>query len=308
MGKKKNKDVRMGWHFLRSNRKLGYHDGRIANDGETLSYTGPTPPMTCQRGMHASPTIAQAASFRKGPVLCRVEVSGELDTDTDKFAGRNRKIIWSYELTEADLVTLKAKLGTSGVHSWASDDRFEKRLDDAISLSAKSRSEVQKIILRHVDNQRRKQLRSSVKESKGVLAWHFVREDRALNYGDERRVEVGKTLSYEGTMPPRCCSFGMHASKKISHAANFCVGPWMCRVRITGEIDTRKDKLAGRNREVLWMAKVPKKWVNDILKARKSPFGCPEKELVDETAQYLMRRLTEKELLSLAERLGWDGI
>lgn len=307
MGKKKNKDVRMGWHFLRSDRKLDYHDGRVANDGETLSYTGAWAPQTCQRGMHASPTIAQAASFRKGPVLCRVEVSGELDTDKDKFAGRNRKIIWSYELTETDLVTLKAKLGTSGVQSWPSD-RFEKRLDDAIVMSPKSTSEVQKIILRHVDSQRRKKLRNSAKESKGVLAWHFVREERTLNYGDGRLVEAGKTLSYTGMTPPRCCNFGMHASKKISDAARFRVGPWMCRVRVTGEIDERKNKLAGRNREVLWMAKVPKKWVNDILKARKSPYAFSEKELVRERVEFLMDHLTEKELRSLAERLGWDGI
>lgn len=105
-------DLRLGWHFLSANKKLGYGDNRVAEVGKTLSCTGTAKPRCCYYGMHASPQIAQAASFNKGPVLTRVEVWGDVHTDGDKFAGRHRKVLWMRTLAAADI---RACLKAAGV-------------------------------------------------------------------------------------------------------------------------------------------------------------------------------------------------
>ena len=85
----------LGWHFLRADRRLGCGDGRAVVDGEVLTYTGDEPPECCARGMHASPEVWQALHYAPGAVLCRVEVSGDIHHQDDKFTGRRRLVVWS---------------------------------------------------------------------------------------------------------------------------------------------------------------------------------------------------------------------
>ncbi len=94
----KKKDTRLGWHFLNENMKLGYGDGRKAEVGKTLSIPTHRTPACCDVGMHASERISQAASFQVGPVMTRVLVSGDIDTASDKFCGRSRKVLWAGKL------------------------------------------------------------------------------------------------------------------------------------------------------------------------------------------------------------------
>ena len=106
-------DLKLGWHFLPADRLLEYSDGRKAEVGKTLSMTNGSlsGPSVCHRGMHASPKITQAASYQKGPTLCRVEVWGDVDDGGNKFAGRHRKVLWMKTLTVQDFAALFAAIG-----------------------------------------------------------------------------------------------------------------------------------------------------------------------------------------------------
>ncbi len=101
-------NVKLGWHFLPADRKLSEGDGRTVSLGQTLTmkYNSTETPACCSYGMHASERISQAAKFEKGPVLCRVEVWGNIDTNHDKFCGRHRRVIWWKELTKAEMAQL----------------------------------------------------------------------------------------------------------------------------------------------------------------------------------------------------------
>ena len=89
----------LAWHFLPEDRRLRYDDGREVKAGESLSVD--VTPVLCERGMHASPRIIDALSFRTGPVLCRVRVSGDVVRGADKVAGRTRECLWMVDAAPA---------------------------------------------------------------------------------------------------------------------------------------------------------------------------------------------------------------
>ena len=84
----------------------------------------------------------------------------------------------------------------------------------------------------------------------GVTAWHFVRANRKLAYGDGRKIVKGRTLTVDGV--PRLCRWGLHASERIIDALEYAPGPIVCRVEIGGQIVRGDDKLCGTSRKVLW--------------------------------------------------------
>lgn len=128
----KKKEKKLGWHFLPSDKKLTNGDGRLVEVGKTLSIPKSHTPRTCGSGMHASDKISQACHYKAGPVLCRVEVSGDISYDHDKFAGRSRKVLWMKEITKDDLRKIfKELLGaTLDPH-----DSIERSLSNARHLS-----------------------------------------------------------------------------------------------------------------------------------------------------------------------------
>lgn len=83
------------WHWLRNDRRLGYGDGREVIDGETLSISPEIPPVCCEYGMHGSVKIVDALKYAPGSILCRVEISGDINGQPDKIVGRSRKVLWS---------------------------------------------------------------------------------------------------------------------------------------------------------------------------------------------------------------------
>lgn len=89
---------RLGWHFLSADRLLRYGDGRRVEVGTELSIATGASPVLCSYGMHASPRIVDALRNHRGPVLCRVVVRGDIQTDRrmypDKFCGRSRRVLW----------------------------------------------------------------------------------------------------------------------------------------------------------------------------------------------------------------------
>ena len=87
---------------------------------------------------------------------------------------------------------------------------------------------------------------------RGVLGWHFLAEDRRLQFGTREVVEAGKTYMAEG--PLKMCQNGVHASRRAVDALQYAPGPVVCRVRLSGEIQHDTDKSVARHRTVLWIA------------------------------------------------------
>lgn len=82
--------------------------------------------------------------------------------------------------------------------------------------------------------------------------WHFLPDDRRLQYGYRELVEVGKTIRVVGT--PKLCKHGLHASVRAIDALWYAPGPIVCRVTLGGEIVEDDDKVAAEERTVVWMA------------------------------------------------------
>jgi len=95
------------------------------------------------------------------------------------------------------------------------------------------------------------------RKPKSVLAWHFLPEDRRLQYNDRREVNPGETLTVAAARLS-LCNYGLHASKDARDAASFRRGPVVCRVRLSGRIIEGDDKCVASERTVLWMADASK--------------------------------------------------
>jgi len=73
-------------------------------------------------------------------------------------------------------------------------------------------------------------------EPKEILAWHFLRVDKKLGYGDNRLVSLDDLIAVD---PDKLdlCHFGLHGSVKILDAISF-IG-WenaiVCRLNLVGE-------------------------------------------------------------------------
>jgi hypothetical protein len=63
-------------------------------DGEVREIEGE--PILCKRGYHASTFIDDALTYSPGgpQVLCRVELSGTINEDSDKMVATRRRLLW----------------------------------------------------------------------------------------------------------------------------------------------------------------------------------------------------------------------
>lgn len=122
--------------------------------------------------------------------------------------------------------------------------------------------------------------------SGGIRAWHFLSVPFAdypprLGYGDDRIVEVGKTISVSPQLLEPC-SYGLHASTDIIHALRFGKGMLCCRVALSGRIiqaDDETTKYCASRRRVLAMVDISQhvhEWVKWLtLEALKDWHECP---------------------------------
>jgi hypothetical protein len=79
------------WHFLPSDGRLQYGIRRKVKAGSTYSCKGPL--VLCRNGMHASERARDALRYAPGPILCRVELSGEILREPNKLCARRRKVL-----------------------------------------------------------------------------------------------------------------------------------------------------------------------------------------------------------------------
>jgi hypothetical protein len=95
----------LGWHWLRKNCEL-QHDGRVVKPGLTFDnpksrYGEGGNISLCNCGYHASRKILNALSYAPGPIICRVELSGDIKEDDEKAAAERRTCLW---MADADRV------------------------------------------------------------------------------------------------------------------------------------------------------------------------------------------------------------
>ena len=84
------------------------------------------------------------------------------------------------------------------------------------------------------------------------LGWHWLREDRKLQYPPHTLVEAGQTLISEGELV--LCENGLHASRRALDALQYAPGPVVCRVVLSGTIVEGADKACATERTCLWLA------------------------------------------------------
>ena len=83
--------MKKAYHFLKDDMCGGYGNEPAWNVGEEREIKGKL--LMCERGYHASPSFYDALSYAKGNMACIVELSGEIQKDTDKYVARKRKLI-----------------------------------------------------------------------------------------------------------------------------------------------------------------------------------------------------------------------
>ena len=86
-------EVITAWHFLAEDKALRYHDARVVEVGKTYSLPDDRDTELCKSGMHASIRAIDALEYAPGPIVCRVEVWGDLLEGVDKLVGRHRKVL-----------------------------------------------------------------------------------------------------------------------------------------------------------------------------------------------------------------------
>ena len=85
----------LAWHFSPLDCLLANGDGRKIVAGESLSVSLPL--TLCKRGLHGSVNILDALNYAPGPMLWRVEISGEILEEKDKLCGETRKALWGFD-------------------------------------------------------------------------------------------------------------------------------------------------------------------------------------------------------------------
>ena len=87
----------LAWHLLSEDKRLGYGDGRLVEVGQTLECEGK--PVLCDNGLHGSAMLIDALRYASGPIVCRVEIDGDVIEGEDKLCGRRRTVLWMLDAT-----------------------------------------------------------------------------------------------------------------------------------------------------------------------------------------------------------------
>jgi len=84
-------DTATGWYFSEESRLLRYGDARPIALGVTHEVDAPIE--LCERGLHASVRAIDALEYAPGPIVWRVELSGEIKAGHDKCVATRRTYI-----------------------------------------------------------------------------------------------------------------------------------------------------------------------------------------------------------------------
>jgi hypothetical protein len=85
----------LGWHFLADTGKT--RDGKKVCVSQTLEVKGPLE--LCRHGLHASKRAIDALAYAPGPIICHVELSGEIVNGDDKACASQRRCLAKADAT-----------------------------------------------------------------------------------------------------------------------------------------------------------------------------------------------------------------
>lgn len=83
-----------------------------------------------------------------------------------------------------------------------------------------------------------------------MKAWHWMRNDGSLGYGDTRVPKDGEVLKHIGKL--ELCHSGLHASRCPLDALWYAPACTIARVECGGDVIENVDKLACTERTILW--------------------------------------------------------
>ena len=125
-----------GWHFLPEDRRLRWGTKEVVKPDRWISVEGELE--MCRWGLHASKRSMDALSYAPGPIVCRVELRGDLIHESDKSVGRERRVIWMADATET-LRNFARRCALDVIHSWDAPDvvvEYLKTGDEALRDAA----------------------------------------------------------------------------------------------------------------------------------------------------------------------------
>jgi hypothetical protein len=103
------------WHFARTDRKLGYKDGRLIEVGAIHKVDAT--PKCCAAGLHGSIRAIDALAYAAGPIISRVRIWGMLDKQSDKLCGKVREYLAVSDATE-ELRSFARWCALHVIHLW----------------------------------------------------------------------------------------------------------------------------------------------------------------------------------------------
>ncbi len=86
------------WHFIGADRRLQYDMADLIVKPKSIARFSGTPKL-CERGLHGSIRAIDALQYAPGPVICRVQIGGEVIHGSDKLVGTSRKCLWLADAT-----------------------------------------------------------------------------------------------------------------------------------------------------------------------------------------------------------------
>ena len=128
------------WHFVRADRKLGYSDNRIVKTDRTYKVPTSAPLKLCGYGLHASEKIIDALKYAPGPVVCRVDLLGKIESGDDKVVAYVRKVLWMKDISK-ELWKFARLCALDVIHLWnapAVVKRFLETGDESIRAAARA--------------------------------------------------------------------------------------------------------------------------------------------------------------------------
>ena len=105
-----------GWYFSEESRLLRYGDARPIALGVTHEVDAPIE--LCERGLHASVRAIDALEYAPGPIVWRVELSGEIKTGNDKYVATHRKYIGGGVDASAVMRAFARRCALDVAHLW----------------------------------------------------------------------------------------------------------------------------------------------------------------------------------------------
>jgi len=130
-------DTVTGWYFSEESRLLRYGDARPIAIGVTHAVDAPIE--LCRRGLHASVRAIDALEYAPGPIVWRVELSGEIKAGHDKCVATRRTYIAGGVDASVVMRALARRCALDVAHMWDMPDVVREYLttgDESIRAAA----------------------------------------------------------------------------------------------------------------------------------------------------------------------------